>query len=149
MWNQIDEITLGPAYYPTDFGSCCLLIPHFDLKPINESVSREERYHVIKAIAINSEENGVDIVLNAEQFNYADHHSKAPGFKISIHLDKPMIQFSSEFIFPGSINQINLKPIIINTTLDAINKFSPEVRNCYADGKANLTYLTYGHGFRY
>ena len=151
IWNQMDEITLGPAYYPTDFGSCCLLIPHFDLKPINKSVSREERYHGIKAIAINGEENGVDIVLNAEQFNYADHHSKAGGFKISIHshLDKPMIKFSSQLIFAGTINQINLKPIITNTTLDAIKKFSPEVRNCYANGEANLTYLTYSYGFRY
>jgi hypothetical protein len=151
VWNQIDEDTLGPAYFPTDFGSCCLLIPDLDLKRINENVSFEEMYHVIKAIAINGEENGVDIVLNAEQFNYADHHSKAAGFKISIHnhLDKPMIQFSSKLIFPGSINQINVKPTITDTTLDAINKFSPEVRNCYADGEANLTYLTYGHGYRY
>ena len=151
IWKQIDEVTMGPAYYPTDFGSCCLLIPHFDLKPINKNISREERYHVIKAIALNGEENGVDIVLNAEQFNYADHHSKAAGFKISIHnhLDKPMIQFSSQLILPGTINQINVKPIVTNTTLDAINKFSPEVRNCYADGEANLTYLTYGHGYRY
>ena len=151
MWKEIDEVTMGPAYYPTDFGSCCLLIPHFDLKPINESLSLEEMYHVITAIAINGEENGVDIVLNAEQFNYADHHSRAAGFKISIHnhLDKPIIQFSSQLIFPGTDTQINLKPVITNTTLDAINKFSPEVRNCYADGEANLTYLKYGDGYRY
>ena len=42
IWNQIDEEMQGPAYNPTDFGSCCLLIPHLDLKPINESVSFEE-----------------------------------------------------------------------------------------------------------
>ena len=150
-WNEMDESTLGPDYYPTDFGSCCLLVPFIDLKPFNESSNVEEIYHSLKAEALNGEANGLDIVLDAEQFNYAYHHSNAGGFKISMHnhLDKPMIQFSSQLIYPGQETQINLKPIISNTTIDAINKFSPEERNCYADGEANLTYLAYHLGFRY
>ena len=151
-WNEIDGNTLGPEYYPTDFGSCCLLVPHIDLKPYEiENSSLEEIYHGLKADALNGESNGVDIVLDAEQFNYAYHHSNAGGFKISMHnhLDKPMIQFSSQLIYPGQETQINLKPIISNTTIDAINNFSPEDRNCYADGEANLTYLKYNLAYRY
>ena len=149
-WNEIDG-DLGPSYYPTDFGSCCLLVPHLDLKPIEENSSLEERYHGIEANALNGEANGVDIVLDAEQFNYAYHHSNSGGFKISMHnhLDKPMIQFSSQLMFTGIETQINLKPIISKTTIDAINTFSPDIRNCYAAGEANLTYLAYHLGYRY
>ena len=151
-WNEIDGNTLGPEYYPTDFGSCCLLVPHIDLKPYEiENSSLEEIYHGLKADALNGESNGVDIVLDAEQFNYAYHHSNAGGFKISMHnhLDKPMIQFSSQLIYPGSETQINLKPIISKTTEDAIALFDPIDRKCYADGEANLTYLSYERGYRY
>ena len=144
VWNEDHEDAL--FYYPTDFGSCCLLIPHH-LKPYD----KDSPYHGLRADALNGEANGVDIVLDADQFNYAYHYSNAGGFKISMHnhLDKPMIQFSSQLIYPGQETQINLKPIISNTTIDAINNFSPEDRNCYADGEANLTYLKYNLAYRY
>ena len=47
IWHQIDETTLGPMYYPTDFGSCCLLVPHLDLKP-KPNQTDEEIYHGLK-----------------------------------------------------------------------------------------------------
>ena len=50
IWHQIDETTLGPMYYPTDFGSCCLLVPHLDLKPKNKSQTDEEMYHGLKVL---------------------------------------------------------------------------------------------------
>lgn len=73
------------------------------------------------------------------------------GFKISLHshLDKPMIQFSSQLINTGTATQIILKPILRYTTDAAISTFAPEERNCYANGEANLTYLPYELGFRY
>lgn len=151
-WNDIDEgWTLGPSYYPTDFGSCCLIVPHLDLKPINDNSTVEERYQSLNADSINGEVNGLNIVLDAEQFNYAYHHSNAAGFKISMHnhLDKPMIQFSSQLIYTGTETQINLKPTFSYTTKDAISRFYPDDRSCYADGEVNLTYLTYYHGYRY
>ena len=148
VWNEDNEN--GPIYYPTDFGSCCLLVPHF-LKPYDDNLSGGELYHGLKADALNGETNGVDIVLDAEQFNYAYYYSNSAGFKISMHnhLDKPMIQFSSQLINPGRETQINLKPIISSTTTNAIDTFSPDDRNCYADGEANLTYLAYNLGYRY
>ena len=75
----------------------------------------------------------------------------AAGFKISLHshLDKPMIQFSSQLINTGTATQINLKPILSYTTDNAISTFTPVERNCYANGEANLTYLPYKLGFRY
>ena len=76
---------LGPIFYPTDFGSCCILVPHlyFHMHSGNKSVA--ELYHELDATALNGEENGLHIVLNLEQFNYAFYQSQAAGFKISLH----------------------------------------------------------------
>ena len=145
---------MSPGDYPTDYGSCCFLVPHLDLKPwkdVSANKTTIEIYHGIVADTLNGEINGVDIVLDAEQFNYAYHHSNAAGFKIALHhhLDKPMIQFSSQLIWTGTETQINLKPIISETSKEAIADFSPEVRQCYAEGEQNLTYLTYEDAYRY
>ena len=77
---------LGPIDgFPTDFGSCCLLVPHIDFKPFNKNLSLIEVYHGLKADSLNGENNGLDIVLDTEQFNYAYHESNSHGFKISLH----------------------------------------------------------------
>ena len=153
-WNQLPpEETFGPPTYPTDFGSCCLLVPHLHLRPYSEieSMTFNEMWHDLKADTLNGETNGLDVVIDAEQFNYAYHQSNAAGFKISLHhhLDLPMTQFSSQLIFTGVETQINLKPTITNTTEEAISFLSPTERQCYAEGEANLTYLPNKDGYRY
>ena len=148
--SYVELIPLGPGHFSTDFGSCCSFVPHLNLKPFNMQ-SVEESYHGLKADALNGETNGLNFLLDAEQFNYAYYDSNSAGFKISLHshLDKPMIQFSSQFIFVGTENQINLKPSLSYTTDNAISTFTPEERGCYADGEANLTYLPYWLGYHY
>ena len=153
-WNQLqDGETTGPYTYPTDFGSCCLLVPHLHLRPYSdfENMTPYEMYHGLKAVTLNGEDNGLDLVIDSEQFNYAYHQSNAAGFKVSLHdhRDLPMMQFSSQLIFPGFETQINLKPTITSTTEEAISFLSPKERQCYAEGEANLTYLTNDFGYRY
>ena len=142
---------MGPYRYDTDFGTCCKLIPYMALKNRDDWGTDEKIYFDLKADALNGESNGVDIVLDAEQFNYADHQSDAVGFKIALHshLDKPMIHFSSQLIRPGSETQIDLQPKIIETSKEAISGFSPKDRQCYDEGEQNLTYLTYKDAYRY
>ena len=79
-------------------------------------------YHNLVADALNGETNGLDLVLDAEQFNYAYHQANSAGFKIALHhhADKPMIQFSSQLINTATETQITLKPSISYTTDDAI-----------------------------
>ena len=154
-WNQLPSKggTFGPLTYPTDFGSCCLLVPHLHLTPYSdfENMTLYEIYHELKADTLNGEDNGLDLVIDAEQFNYAYHQSNAAGFKVSLHdhRDLPIMQFSSQLIFPGFETQINLKPTITNTTEEAISFLSPKERQCYAKGEVNLTYLTNDLGYRY
>ena len=145
------EWDIGPTLYATDFGACCFLAPHLNLEPTNWNLTYGEIYHGLIADSLTGETNGLDLVLDAEQFNYAYHQAQGPGFKVSLHhhSDMPVIQFSSQLINSGTVTQINLKPTITYTTKNAISTFSPEDRFCYADGEANLTYLKYAFGFRY
>ena len=141
----------GPYVYSTDFGACCFLAPHLNFEPTDWNKSFEEIYHGLEADALNGRANGLDLVLDAEQFNYAFYESNAAGFKISLHhhLDKPMIEFSSQLINIGTETQITLKPSVSYTTADAISRFKPEERGCFVEGEVNLTYLTYADGYRY
>ena len=60
-----------------------------------------------------------------------------------------MIQFSSDLIRPGTETQVNLEPLISNTTENAVFTLEPEKRGCYSKGEVNLTHLVYNDGFRY
>ena len=53
---------IGPSYYPTDFGACCLFVPHIDFEgydPIMENITYAEKYHELVATALNGESNGL------------------------------------------------------------------------------------------
>ena len=78
-WNEINEFSYlsGPHHFPTDFGACCTFIPHMHMKPINKRLTIEEAYHGLKADALNGETNGLQFLLNAEQFNYGYYDSNS------------------------------------------------------------------------
>ena len=116
------ESDLGPFVYATDFGACCYLAPHLNLLPTDWNKTYIEMYHGLEADALNGGTNGLDLVLDVEQFNYAFYEANAAGFKISLHhhADKPMIQFSSQLINTATETQITLKPSISYTTDDTI-----------------------------
>ena len=137
----------GPWSYGTDYGLCCLIMPHFLSLEIDWS-----NFGAKKSAAKNGKLNGFDILLDAEQFNYGFRKEElGVGFKLALHHhgDKPMFQLSSELINVGTNTQIQLKPWITFTTKDTIDKLTPDQRQCYADGEKNLTYLDLKHGYRY
>ena len=106
-------------YYPTDFGSCCLLVPHLHFQPRPANKTNDELYHKLEADAKNGGKNGLEIIVDAEQFNHAQYsQTKGAGFLISLHhhLDKPMMKFSSKLIYTGTATMINLRPTISYTT---------------------------------
>ena len=154
-WEKIDWNLIGPTYCPTDFGACCTFVPHSDFEPAKKNLSYEEKYHSLKADAQNGEINGLKLLLNVEQFNYATLKTlkgmDRVGFKIALHhhSERAMMQFSSQMVNIGAETQINLKPSLTYTADNAISRFYPEERGCYADGEANLTYLPYSSGYNY
>ena len=150
---NVDDTIFGNFEHKTDFGICCYFVPHlyFQESIDNKNASIGDRYHRLKADALSGKKHGLDILLNAEQFNYADPQSNSVGFQIALHnhRDKPIMQFSSDLLHPGTETQINLKPTLTKTTDDAISRFSPKNRDCYSDGEGQLTHITYQEGYRY
>ena len=119
---------------------------------MGHNLSEEKRYHDLLTDAQSGRMNGLQLLLDAEHFNYAHIPLTCGiGFKLALHhhLDKPMIQFSSQLINAGTETQINIKPTISYTTNNAISMLKPEERYCYAKGEASLTYLPYSSGFHY
>ena len=60
--NDFSHQAIGPSYYPTDFGACCLFVPHIDFEgfnPAKENVTYGEKYHNLIATALNGESNGL------------------------------------------------------------------------------------------
>ena len=159
-WKELDRVAyeneeinnIGPSFYPTDFGACCLFVPHLDFQASSQNLPEEKRYHDLLADAQSGRMNGLQLLLDTEQFNYAHIPLTCGiGFKLALHhhLDKPMIQFSSQLINAGTETQINIKPTISYTTKHAISRLESEERDCYAQGEVNLTYLPYSSGYRY
>jgi hypothetical protein len=159
-WKELDREAynaemfnnIGPSFSPTDFGACCLFVPNLDFQASAQNLSTEKRYHGLLADAQSGRMNGLQLLLDAEQFNYAHIPlTDGIGFKLALHhhLDKPMIQFSSQLINAGTETQINIKPTISYTTNNAISMLKPDERYCYAKGEANLTYLPYSSVFHY
>ena len=80
-WSQFDHYDYekggnGPKYFPTDFGSCCQLVPNLSFDKMNSNGTLgnktfEETWFGIKAHSLNGETNGLDIMVDTEQFNYA------------------------------------------------------------------------------
>ena len=157
-WRNLpyDEHThenIGPSFYPTDFGACCLFVPHVDFEGLDKTknLTKSEQWSALNADSLNGEINGLMLLLDTEQFNYANPKNVPGGLKLALHhhSDKPMIQFSSQMISPGLETHIDLKPTLSYTTKNAISMLHPSERGCYSAKEANLSYLPYSKGYRY
>ena len=152
-WNDFDT-SVGPWYTNTDYGTCCFVSPHLNMNPIDWSLGDIKIFHELKAEAKHGESNGLDLILNAEQFNYDFNHesidSNGGGFKLTLHdhRDKPIIRYSSQLIHTGTETQINVKPVVTYTT-DHAKSLTYERRGCYTKREVNLTYLLYDKGYHY
>ena len=124
--------------YNTDFGFCCFFQPEIFVQNFRNHRNKtiEETFFETDAKAETGASNGVKMILDAESFNYADPRPTSTGFKFSLHhhLDKPVMQFSSQFLTVGVEALINVQPEITYTTKKAIKRFNPEDRGCYDEG---------------
>ena len=152
IWSDYDH-SVGPWRGRNDYGQCCFFVPHLNMHPLDPEMGTIEMFHERKPTA--KHRDSLTVLLDAEQFNYAfideEYESPGAGFNLVLldHRDKPMVSLSSQIINTGTETQVYVKPSLTRTTDEAIAKFSPEERGCFADGEANLTYLPYDKGYRY
>ena len=111
----------------------------------------QQLYRIISKSHLVFRNNTYRLLLDVEQFNYADYNKVPGGLNIALHhhSDKPMIQFSSQLISTGLETHINEKPILSYTTKNAISMLTPKERKCYTNTEANLNYLPFSSGYRY
>ena len=65
QWDEPIFRNIGPSYTQTDFGACCLFVPHVDFEPFGENITLEEKYHGLNADSQNGENNGLKLLLDA------------------------------------------------------------------------------------
>ena len=150
-WNEIGD-TLGSWTAYTDFGVCCMIQPNVASIPINFTGRRTgDILAEIDITAASGKSNGMDILIDAETFNYAAVVNQAMGFKIAPYNlgNKPIVEQSSELLPLGIEAQINVKPTLIQATPDAIRRFNPQERRCYDDNEVELTFLQKQDGYSY
>ena len=93
----------------TDYGACCLIVPYLNLinpetrnlDPSNEISN--SLYHTIPTGAKNGLQNGLKIVLDVENFDYAYFPRGAKGFRVALTnaLDQAVINQDGFYIAPG------------------------------------------------
>ena len=148
-FNNWDYNSIGPTHYPTDYGTCCLFVPHLNFNSAVENGTYQDKFHRLIADSKNGENNGLTLLLDVEAFNYAYEKTNSVGFKIALHhhSDQPIMQFSSQLINPGEEIQINLKPSITYTTDYAISTLCPKgICNNLPLIKSLSMNLAYYHG---
>ena len=60
-----------------------------------------------------------------------------------------MILLNMYYLAPGTENQIAVTPTLISTSKNAMERFTPEERDCYSEEEISLKYLPRDHGYRY
>ena len=84
-WNQFSG-SFGPMSMRTDFGLGSFIHPLFMEKPINwsEPGIMDKIFHQSNITAKNGEDNGLDLLIDVEQFNYGYNGKHGTGLKLNL-----------------------------------------------------------------
>ena len=95
--------------------------------------------------------NGLELLLDAEVYDYALSKSGIEGFTLSIlhHLDIPIMKNIGVNVLPGQSNQLAITVKLMNTSHHLREIFTPEERQCYFEEELNLKHLPASNSFRY
>ena len=95
--------------------------------------------------------NGIEMILDAEVYDYALSKSGMEGFTLSIlhHLDIPIMKNIGINILPGQSNQFSTTVELMNTSRQVRDRFTPVESQCYFEGELWLKHLPASWSFRY
>ena len=99
----------------------------------------------------NGIKNGLQILLDAETYDYGSSPNGGEGFILSIlhHLDIPIMKNSGININTGQSNNLVVTATLMNTSEAVRNRFFPQQRNCYFEDEIQLLHLPQENSFRY
>lgn len=148
--NSKPGLFLEPAF-GTNYGICSWVSPFFKMP---EEGKERDLLSLVPG-ALNGENNGLSILLDAETFDYGNGFydlgvRAGEGFKVAVvhPLDMPIIQQTAVNVMPGSLVQIATSINLIDITSDAM-AFAPKDRKCWVDSEIVLKELNYSDGYRY
>ena len=75
---------IGPYIYHTDVGPCCILVPQIGMKDILQDKFLD-KFNNLKVEAKSGYKNGLELLLDAEQFNYGYNTWGVEGLQITLH----------------------------------------------------------------
>ena len=137
--------------YATSFGICNFITPYFRHMP-PETDQMTLKY--LKKGALNGENNGLSVLLDAETFDYGNGFAtigerEGKGFKASVvhHLDLPVMESTAMQVNVGASTHLAVSSTKINITEDA-TVFQPIDRRCWLQGEINLTHFSYEEDYR-
>ena len=154
-WNGAEKDSTSGVYlepaYGTNYGICSWISPFFRMP----QEGNERNLLSLVPGALNGENNGLSVLLDAETFDYGNGFydlgvRAGEGFKVAVvhPLDMPIIQQTAVNVMPGSLVQIATSINLINITSDAM-AFAPKERKCWVDSEIELKELNYTKGYRY
>jgi len=152
-WGPEMAAKVGPVTDATDYGYCCFITPQIALKerPARGVLSRRLYHTAVAMGSKNGEENGLGLILDLENFNFAYHRESSQGLRVTVHdhRSKPIVGHESVLVAAGRETLISAMPVVSSTTEDAIQSLDPARRDCYTDEEAQLRFFEWEMGYFY
>jgi hypothetical protein len=94
--------------------------------------------------------NGFQLLLDAEVYDYASTKDGSEGFTVSVlhQLDIPIMKNTGINIETGQASHIVVQPTLMNTTAAAKRRFTPVQRQCYFENEIQLLHFPTDNSFR-
>lgn len=105
---------------------------------------------IIRRGAQHGIQNGLNLLIDLETYDNAYNLHGSVGAYIDIlhPLDVSILSQNGIQLESGKRWSIGITPSLVNTTLQAKHRFSPEKRNCYFEDEITLDHLPREKGYR-
>ena len=132
--------------FPTDVSDTC----HW-FTPLVQEPSDPSDLWTINPSARNGLVNGLQLILDAESYDYASSETGTEGFFLSMlhQLDIPIMRNTGINVEVGQTNNIVVVPTLMSTTDGARSRFNPQERQCYFEDEITLKHLPHDNSFRH
>ena len=149
-WNGDITSERSHVYIEQNFGTsdgvCSWVTPL--MEHYNFSI---EDFTKLKKGAYFGQNNGLDLFLDTESYDYVQNEGEGLGFKLAVThpLDMPIIQGASVNIKPGFMAELGISTTTTEASSSSLSRFKAYDRKCWHSSEINLKYLPYEEGYHY
>ena len=104
----------------TDYGACCIITPYLDFEIAatraysGQDYTGEQYWSIPRGITRNRIQNGLKVMIDVENYDYAYFERGAKGFRIAVadSRDIPVINQIGFYVSPGTETLVAMNEII-------------------------------------